>query len=221
MGTFRPRIGTCLALLAVLSAASAGGAAAQEQRAEPGASEAAVEVRERFEADAARRILEAADAAARAGAPRDMVYEKALEGLAKGVPTPRIVAAVEGFAERLARGAGLLGDRAGRADVSTAAEALGRGVPPEDVRAIAREVEPTSLSVALLVLADLVDLGAPAAEARGLLTDAVSAGMGGSDLLELEARVRGMVRRGATPEAAVAEAREAVRDGEMPDTTGR
>ena len=221
MRSVRTTAGACLVLLAGLTAATAGEAGAQEGAADAAASEAAAEVRERFEADAARRIVEAADAAARAGAPRELVYEKALEGLAKGVPTPRIVAAVEGFAERVARGAGLLGDRAGRADVSTAAEALGRGVPAREVRAMAREVEPASLSVALLVLADLVDLGAPAAEARQLLTEAVDAGMGGSELLELEARVRGMVRRGTSPPAAVAEARQSVQRGEMPGTSGR
>ena len=221
MESVRTTAGTCLVLLTALTATPADEAGAQEPTAEAAASEAAAEVRERFEADAAGRILEAAGLAARAGAPRELVYEKALEGLAKGVPAPRIVAAVEGFAERVARGAGLLGDRAGRADVSTAAEALGRGVPAEEVRAVARGVEPASLSVALLVLADLVDLGAPAVEARRLLTDAVDAGMGGAELLELEARVRGMVRRGASPAAAVAEARQSVRRGEMPGTTGR
>lgn len=219
MEATRGGVGTCLVLLGALAAAAAlpAGAAAQEPQAEAAAPEGAAEVRERFESDAARRILEAADAAARAGAPPEMIYEKAIEGLAKGVPTPRIVAAVEGFAERVGRGAGLLGDRAGRADVSTAAEALGRGVPPSEVRAIAREVDPASLSVALLVLADLVDLGAPAAESRRLLTDAVAGGMGGAELLELEARVRGMVRRGASPSDAVTEARAAVQGGEMPE----
>lgn len=213
-------------LLATLLAATplASGADAQqpsEQAAVREESAAAAEVRQRFDASAASRILAAAESAARAGAPRELVYRKALEGAAKGVPTPRIVAAVEAFAERVGRGAGLLGERAARSDVSSAAEALGRGVPPEDVRAIARDVDPGSLSVALLVLADLVEIGVPAGDARGLVTEAFRAGMGDRELLELEAEVRGRVRRGESPVGAVSELRESIRRGRAGVPPGR
>lgn len=221
MRSFRAGPALLLSTLLVLpvSAVPAGEARAQERPSAEADAEpaAAARVRERFDPESARRILAAADAAARAGAPRELVYQKALEGAAKGVPTPRIVAAVETFAERVARGAGLLGGRAAESEVSSAAEALERGVPAEHVRALSRDVSGGSLSVALLVLADLVELGVPAAEARAVVSEALRTERGDRGLLELESRIRGMVRRGATPAEAAAEARAALSRGELPD----
>lgn len=222
MGATRVRPAVLLLAAAAFAFPPAGGEARALQERPPEAAApadtgGAALVRERFDPESARRILAAADAAARAGAPRELVYEKALEGAAKGVPTPRVVAAVETFAERVARGAGLLGGRAAESEVSSAAEALERGVPPEHVRALSRDAAGGSLSVALLVLADLVEIGLPAAEARAVVTEALRADQGERGLLELEARIRGMVRRGVSPEQAAAEARAALRRGELPD----
>lgn len=205
-----------LAVFCITPAAVGESHAQQEPAAAREESDAALQVRERFDPESARRILAAADAAARAGAPRELVYEKALEGAAKGVPTPRVVAAVETFAERVARGAGLIGGSAAGPEVSSAAEALERGVPPEHVRALSRDASSGSLSVALLVLADLVELGLPAGEARSVVTEALGTELGDRGLLELEARIRGMIRRGTAPEQAAAEARAALRRGELP-----
>lgn len=185
-----------------------------EERAREDVAEGSARIREHFDPETARRILDAADAAAEAGAPRELVYEKALEGAAKGVPASRIVAAVEAFAERVGRGARLLGRRTDRSEVAAAAEALGRGVPAAEVTAMARGVAGRPLEVPLMVLADLVEAGVPAPDARALVLEAVRAGLGDPDLLDMEARVRGRMRSGAAPAEAAAGARAALRRGE-------
>lgn len=168
--------------------------------------EATERLRARLGPEAADRLRTIVDRAAERGAPADPLLDKALEGAAKGVPADRIAPALETFARRLERSAGLVGRPAGPDAVVAGADALSRGVPAEEVRRVARSAPAGGRAVPLVVLGDLVEAGVPARSAADVVREAVRGGRSQQELLRIPARVRRMIRQGVPPSRAAGRA---------------
>lgn len=170
-------------------------------------------IRGRAGPEAADRIREAVARAREAGVPAGPVLDKALEGIAKGVPPARLMPAVEAYVGRLGRAAAVLGGSSPPAEIVAAADALGRGVPEDELRSVGRGAGGEDRSIALVVLGDLVEMGVPADRAAEAVRDALSDGRGGEALLHLPGLVRRRVRAGTPPARAAEQAQEALRRG--------
>lgn len=202
------RIATTAALLALLLLPAPG--LAQEAEAGERAEAKMERVRSQLGADGAARIQEAVTKARDAGVPAGPVLDKALEGIAKGVPAARLAPAVEAYVDRLARAAAVLGEGPPPAEIVAAADALGRGVPEGQLQAVTRAAGAEDRAIALVVLGDLVEMGVPADRAAGAVQDAMAAGRGGETLLHLPGLVRRRLRAGTPPDQAAEQAREAL-----------
>lgn len=156
----------------------------------------------------AARVREIAREADEAGVPPGLISRKALEGVAKGYPPERVVAALGAYAGRLREARGLLGPDPRPASMTAAAEALRRGVPPDAIRSMAgRENGRGDLAVPLIVLSDLTEAGVPTQNALEMVNSAMDRGARGDEMLGFSAAVRRQMRQGADWRSAVDEVR--------------
>lgn len=145
------------------------------------------------------------DSARNDSVPAQALEDKALEGVAKHVPGPRIAAAVRQLALELRDARSLLRAAAPRAsldagEIVAAADTRRRGVPAQDVSALRHDVAPgTPLVVALTVLGDLVQRGIPADQARAVIEQLVAAGVTAQQLADIPPRMDVGLRVGAPP----------------------
>ena len=137
--------------------------------------------------------------------PLHVLEDKALEGAAKRVPPPRIVAAVRQLSADLRDARALLRSAVPRAplaegEIVAAADARRRGVPAADVLALRSRVPPaTPLVVAFTVLGDLVQRGVAADQAREVIEQLIRAGVPAQQVAEIPARMDVGLRLGAPP----------------------
>jgi hypothetical protein len=137
--------------------------------------------------------------------PLRALEDKALEGAAKRVPSPRIVAAVRQLGAELRDARRLLRDAAvdvvlTDGEIGAAADARRRGVPATAIAALRRNALPSaSLLVPLTVLGDLVQRGVPAEEAEAAVEQLLAAGVPPEQIAEIPARVDVALRVGAPP----------------------
>lgn len=107
--------------------------------------------------EAARRMAEST------GIPTSLLENKVAEGRAKGIPMPRIAAAVEHRLRLLTRSrdamAGEVRGPLTAADLAVGADALAAGVGPETLGTLARSAPGDRRAVAIAVLAQLVQEG--------------------------------------------------------------
>jgi hypothetical protein len=186
---FLRRMGTAVAVVALLSA-GAGEAAAQQ------AGDRRLE--DVFTAQQSARVREIAREAQEEGVPAGLIIRKAFEGAAKGYPPARIVSALDDYAGRLRQASHLLGPDVRPAALAAGAEALRRGVAPDLIRDLAlRRGQGRDLAVPLIVLGDLTDAGIPADRALEMVGDAMNRGTRGDEMLALSAAVRRQMRQGA------------------------
>jgi hypothetical protein len=175
----------------------------------------------------AARVRELAGELEREGIPPALVRRKALEGVAKGVPPERILAALDEYAGRLRGARSLIGPERSGASLAAAAEASRRGVPPDAIRELAQRRErQRELAVPLIVLGELVEAGVPTGRALAAVEDALDRGAGPDGMMAFSAAVRRRIRMGEDPALALERARvraterfERTRDG--PDATRR
>ncbi|HEX6937879.1 MAG TPA: hypothetical protein VF158_00600 [Longimicrobiales bacterium] len=170
-------------------------------------------------AAAARELERAVADARRRGLPTAPLVDKALEGVAKGVPADRILAVVHQLAEDLERARDLIaGDGAVTpADVTAVADALRRGVPEAAIRSLrAAGAAGEPIALAAHTLADLLDRGVPVDVALDILGAWRSHGARADELRELPAAVERLIREGALPAQAGAAVASAVRAGQAP-----
>lgn len=151
----------------------------------------------------AQRVERIAEAAERDGVPAELVYEKALEGAAKGVPVERIVVVLETYAAGLHEAGRALGPGHDPQTVAVAADALRRGATGPAVAELAGS-HPDDLSIALLVLGELTEADVPVEDAVEVVSEALARGADPDELLEISAEVRRRVRAGELPAAAAA-----------------
>lgn len=143
-----------------------------------------------------------------AGVPAGPLFNKALEGRAKGVPLDRLLPAVRAYGSRLSAARGALGPGAGVPLLIAGADALQRGVPADALRRLPSD-RPRS-PVAVLVLADLLESGVPVDRALAILRQAMEQRSRDARVLDISARVRRLIRDGVAPHEAVDRVRRAL-----------
>jgi hypothetical protein len=187
--------GSLVVLLLELVVAGSGAAQARDVRAELAARGAP--------ADFVERVGATVDATLAQGLPPEPLIDKALEGWAKRgrVPPERVLAVLEQVRERLVEGRAAT-VRAGMADppgavVAAAAEALGRGMTPEDVRDVVSSAPGAEAAAAgLTVAASLCAQGLDRAAAVRAVRDVYRAHADPGPLFELPSAVADMTGRG-------------------------
>ncbi len=158
---------------------------------------------------ALRPILEAAR---RQGLPVRALEDKALEGTAKRVPSPRIIAAVERLATELSEARSILRNAAPNTtladgEIVAAAVARREGAPPAELVALRRNAPPnTSLEIPFGLMSELVHRGVPADEARRVIEHMLASGIPQKQFVLIPARVDAALRAGAPPGAALGSA---------------
>lgn len=169
-------------------------------------------LREAYSAEAMARIESIVTEARQAGVPIGPIYNKALEGAAKGVPANLVVPALSEFAGRMRRARELLGPMAEAPWVVAGADALRRGVAPELVASIGRDAEDRA-PIALLMVGDLIEAGVPADRALEVLREALARNRGEDALRDVPATIRRLVRQGSRPHDAARDVLDAMRRG--------
>jgi hypothetical protein len=160
---------------------------------------------QRLDAQTLAALRPILDSAGKDSVPRQALVDKALEGAAKHVPTPRVVTAVRALGAELRAARQLLRTASPEASLSddetiAAADARTRGVPATELAALRHHVAPTSgLVVAFTVLGDLVQRGVRADQARAVIEDLLAAGVPASQLGEIPSRMDVGLRLGAPP----------------------
>ncbi|MDH3272023.1 MAG: hypothetical protein OEN56_11855 [Gemmatimonadota bacterium] len=143
------------------------------------------------------------------GVPAEPLFNKALEGAAKRVPTDRLLPAVQEHAGRLREARAALGPNAGVPLLVAGADALRRGVPSDALRSLPQD-RPRS-PVAVLVLAELLESGVPTDRALQTVREALQRRTRDAGMLDIPARVRRMVRDGVPPHEAIDRVRRLLR----------
>jgi hypothetical protein len=162
----------------------------------------------RVPADLAHAVQEIARDAAGRGLPVEPLIQKAIEGGAKGVPAPRVIAAVRQLAARLDEAQSAVrsaGTTAPSADaIESGAYALNTGMTASQVSELVRASRPPyDPAVTLRVVATLTALGVPAPQGLAMVEHMISERRAPSELLDLPSEVQAATARGATPTEAV------------------
>ena len=174
-------------LLAALALAGwSGSAAAQDRR-----------LTERLDPTTARQVAAVVDSAGRARLPTEPLVQKALEGAAKRVPSPRIVAAVSALYQALGRARQALGGPAEEQEIVTGALWLRSGGGPGDLTRLKQRAGRRSVAVAITVLTDLVQRGVAPNEAVSGLDRLLGNGLADGELLQVRDRVARAVLDGS------------------------
>lgn len=158
-------------------------------------------------------LLEIVKAAAAKSLPAGIVADKAVEGLAKGVPATRIASALAELSSRLERAdaaiaAALPGvaTEARTETVRAGADALRAGASPDQVGRVARASSSATRGAAALdALAGLVHAGVPVETALSVVSRALAKGFDESQLIRLDRATEEITRTGV-PTASAADA---------------
>ena len=177
-------------VLLVLVHALPGAVLAQDARLE--------RIREAYPAEAVTQIEGILAESEAAGVPTGPLYAKALEGVAKGVPADRVVAALSAYAGQLQNAASLIGPEHGTTAVVAGADALRRGVPAEALRSLAGRHR-GDLAVPLVVMGDLIEAGVPADGAYEVVEGALEQQQAPDEMLAIPGAVRQLMREGRGP----------------------
>ena len=137
------------------------------------------------------------------GLPVEPLVDKALEGVAKRAPGPRIVSAVARLSERLEEARQALGPNATPAEVRAGAEALAAGVPDSALRELRAAAPGVSLAVPLGVLTQLVSRGVAVDRAAATVLDLVRRGARPAQLIALGDAVQEDIAQGMAPATAL------------------
>lgn len=156
-------------------------------------------------ADVFAQVDAAAQAAEREGIPGDILFNKALEGAAKRVPSDRLVPAVDAYAGRLRQARGAFGPDAQGPLLVAGADALQRGVGAELLRGLGQSADRSPM--ACLVLADLVETGIGGDYALSLVREALQRRAREQQMLDMPAQVRRLMRQGQSAQDAVEQVR--------------
>jgi hypothetical protein len=146
-------------------------------------------------------VAERVEAAHAARLPAGPLIDKALEGWAKHVPAQRVAVALEQLRTRLETGRGVV-VAAGMLEptdavVAGAAEALARGLTPEEVRAlVTRAPGPEAAAAGLMVAASLHAQGLEHAASVRAVVEAYGADLDPARLYELPSVVAGLAGQG-------------------------
>ncbi len=142
------------------------------------------------------------------GVPGDLLYDKALEGVAKHVPDARLAPAIELYAGRLRAAKGAFGGTVSGPLLVAGADALQRGVSADLLRGLGEGRARSPMAV--LVLSDLVEAGVPGQEALSLVREAARRGIREQRMLDLPAEVQRLMRQGRPAGDAIEQVRRSM-----------
>jgi len=157
-------------------------------------------------ADLVTQVVQIAADATAQGLAADPLVDKAIEGFAKHVPSPRITAALQQFSARMVGGRAAVREAGIAAPsgelVTAAAEALGRGIAPAQVGSVVHAArEPALAAPALTVAAALTAQGMGTDQAVAVVSDAMRQGRTAAQILDLPSLARSMQASGTPDEA--------------------
>lgn len=133
------------------------------------------------------------------GLPIEPLVQKALEGHSKGAADAQVVDAVRSLRARLSTAAEILGGTADETELLPAAGALYLGVEPDDLARVVAGTPSETLTMALVVLGDLVKRGVDVAIANEVLLSLGEAGADAVTLEDFRTQVELDIRTGVTP----------------------
>lgn len=162
------------------------------------AQDKAQKVREALPPEVATEVETIARAASEAGIPTGPLYDKALEGAAKRVPSARIVPAISAYADRLLAARQALGVR-NEPWIVAGADAISRGVSTDALARMAPGDQGPRGPMSVVVLGNLVESGVPADRALEVVMEAVRTDQGEADMVAISGTVDRMIRDGNTP----------------------
>jgi hypothetical protein len=136
-------------------------------------------------------IEQLVDSAVALGLPADPLVLKALEGQSKGADSARIVSATRLLLTRLITSRQQLGTQATMAELVAGAAALKAGALPASLNSLRVLRHERPLVVPLSVLADLLTVGIPAAEAWRSVEQMASSGASDAQFIALRDRLTG------------------------------
>lgn len=146
------------------------------------------------------------DSARVAGLPVDPLYSKVREGVFRSADESRVVAAVQRLGRDLADARAALGDGAAAEEITAGANALRAGIRATDLTRL-REARARrsdhSLTVALVVLADLATRGVPASMAAASVNELVARNVPDGSLLSFRQSVERDLVGGRSPASAL------------------
>lgn len=191
-------------LRVVLAAAALGVGTADAQNTGSGPTDVRLLLIERgAPPELAGQIQQIVSQAASEGLPTAPLADKALEGWAKHAPPDRLVIAVGDLRHRLAAARQAATEaqleKPPAEVVSAAAQALGRGMTPEDVRTLIRAARKAdAAATGLMVASSLAAQGIGRAAATSAVEQAFKEGHSSSEVLELPSLAASMMARGMT-----------------------
>lgn len=147
-------------------------------------------------------VVQIIDSARAAGLPTEPLIAKALEGASKRAAGERIVSAVRAYADALRAARDALSGSS-EPEIVAGAGVILSGVSPHVLTRLRATRPRQSLTLPLVVMADLVTRGVPADTAAGAIYLATRAGARDADLLSLRQSVEQDILAGAAPAAAV------------------
>jgi len=157
----------------------------------------------KLDRDAALRVTRVIDSARAFGLPTEPLIGVALEGAHRRASADRIVRAVRDYVGHLRSARVALGDGASDDEVVSGAGALLSGVTPSALRDLRSARPRESLTVPLVVLADLVARGVPPDTASRAVFVAARAGAQDADFTLLRRYIEQDISAGASPAAAL------------------
>jgi hypothetical protein len=152
------------------------------------------------------------DSARIAKMPTKPLFDKALEGAAKGSDRPTIVGAVQQRWVRMGAAKQGLGTSTSPDEIRSAVTALEAGASARDLARIRAAGGKRSVTLPLAVLTDLISRSVPIPTATDLVLQLMRSGVRDGDLSTFQRNVRADIERGADPTAAATtRARGAIR----------
>lgn len=152
------------------------------------------------------------DSARIAKMPTKPLFDKALEGAAKGSDGPTIVGAVQQRWVRMGAAKQGLGTSTSPDEIRSAVTALEAGLSARDLARVRAAGGKRSVTLPLAVLTDLISRSVPTPTATDLVLQLMRSGVRDGDLSTFQRNVRADIERGADPTAAATtRARGAIR----------
>ncbi|HEX8725099.1 MAG TPA: hypothetical protein VF737_06930 [Gemmatimonadaceae bacterium] len=149
---------------------------------------------------ASRRVVQALiDSAKTEGLPDQPLVSKAQEGVSKHAAGPLIARVVRTVFLSLREARAVLGERANRDELTAGAAALQAGIPATAIIDLRQAGHGKSITVPLVVMADLVSRGVPRDTASRAILQLWMQGAGEADLMGLSQSVGQDILSGAAP----------------------
>lgn len=147
-------------------------------------------------ADSIARIVTAAEAE---GLPSAPLTAKALQGAARGAPSPLVLRAVSNLAAALRTARSAMGPGRSADELTAGAVALQNGADPGQLTRLIRAAGAHTVTMPLVVLTDLLGRGVPGDTLVTMLATVTRRGVSDEDLLRLRETISRDIAAGTRP----------------------